>query len=187
MNEWLEREVLEEKERVEIEKELRILWFFWAGCFGALFVLLLMCAGFGEKLRENIEVSPDFPINLLKGLFIVVVLISLVLAYFWRRLVLAGKSIGFENKAFEMLFSSNKPAYLLKYRYGIYPPMAISASPGFYGFVLFMLGGDALTFYLFLIISALGVLYHRPKKEEIIELLQKEKMEAKPNRSEAAR
>jgi hypothetical protein len=175
MNGLLEREVIEENERVEIGKELRILWFFWAGCFGFLFVLFLMCAGFGEKLRENIEVSPDFPFNLLKGLFIVVVLISLVLAYFLRRRVLAGKSRGLENKAVEMLFSSNKPASLLKYRYGIFLPIAISACPGSYGFVLFMVGGDSLTFYLFVIISVLGLLYHRPKKEEIIALLQKEK------------
>ena len=175
MNGLLEREAIEEKERVEIKRELRVLWFLWAGCFGTLLVLIGMCEGFGEKLRENIEVGPDFPFNLFKGLFIVVVLISLVLAYFWRRRVLAGKSIGLENKAVEMLFSSNKPAYLLKYRYGIFLPIAISASPVFYGFVLFMLGGDALIFYLFLIISALAVLYHRPKKEEIIELLQKEK------------
>jgi hypothetical protein len=175
MSGLLEREAIEEKERVEIEKELRVLWFFWAGCSGALLVLLLMCAGFGEKLRENIEVKPDFPINMLKAVFIVAGILSLALAYFLRRRVLAGKSIGLENKAVEMLFSSNKPAYLLKYRYGIFQPMAISASPGCYGFVLFMLSGDALIFYLFLIISALGVLYHRPKKEEIIALLQKEK------------
>jgi hypothetical protein len=176
MNGLLEREVIEEKERIEIEKELRILWFFCAGCFGVLLVLFLICAGFGEKLRENIEVKPDFPFNLLKGLFIVIVIISLVFAYFWRRLVLAGKSIGFENKVVEMLFS-NKPAYLLKYRNGIFLPIAISACPGCYGFVLFMVGGDALTFYSFLIIAALGLFYHRPKKEEIIALLQKEKGE----------
>jgi hypothetical protein len=175
MSGLLEREAIEEKERVEIEKELRVLWFFWAGCFGALLVLLLICAGFGEKLRENIEVRPDFPINMLKAVFIVAGILSLALAYFLRRRFLAGKSRGLGNNVVEMLFSTKKPAYLLKYRYGIYPPMAISASPGFYGFVLFMVGGDTLIFYLFLIISALAVLYHRPKKDEIITLLQKEK------------
>lgn len=178
MNGLLEREEIEEKERIEIEKELRILWFFWAGCFGTLLVLIVMCVGFGEMLRENIEVRPDFPINLLKAVFIVAGILSLALAYFLRRRFLAGKSRGLGNKAVEMLFSANKPAYLLKYRYGIYPPMAISVSPGCYGFVLFMLSGDALIFYLFLIIAALAVLYHRPKKDEIIELLQKEKKEA---------
>ncbi|MHC4641352.1 MAG: hypothetical protein ACYS32_06880 [Planctomycetota bacterium] len=182
MNGLLEKEEIEEKERIEIEKELRILWLLWSGCFGALLVLLLMCAGFGEKLRENIEVKPDFPINMLKAVFMVAGILSLVIAYILRRRFLTGKSIGFENKAVEKLFSSNKPAYLLKYRNGTYLPTAISASPGFYGFVLFMVGGDALTFYLFLIISALGVLYHRPKKDEIITLLQKEKMEAKSDR-----
>ncbi|NIU58584.1 MAG: hypothetical protein GWN67_20030 [Phycisphaerae bacterium] len=171
----LDREEIEEKERIEIEKELRVLWFFWAGCFGSLLVLLLMCAGFGEMLRENIEVRPDFPINMFKSVFIVAGILSLALAYFLRRRLLAGKSIGLGNKAVEMLFSANQPTYLLKYRYGIYPPMAISVSPGFYGFVLFMVGGDALIFYLFLIIAALSALYHRPKKGEIITLLQKEK------------
>ena len=175
MNGLLEREAIEEKERVEIKRELRILWFFWAGCFGALLVLLLMCVGFGEKLRENIEVRPDFPINMFKAVFIVAGILSLALAYFLRRRFLAGKSGGLENKAVKMLFSANKPAYLLKYRYGTYPPMAISVSPGFYGFALFMLGGDVLIFYLFLIIAALAALYHRPKKDEIITLLQKEK------------
>ncbi|MHC4084145.1 MAG: hypothetical protein ACYSU3_01530 [Planctomycetota bacterium] len=175
MSGLLEREAIEEKERVEIEKELRVLWLLWAGCFSTLLVLLLMCAGFGEKLRENIEVRPDFQINMFKAVFIVAGILSLALAYFLRRRFLAGKSRGFGNRIVEMAFSSNKPAYLLKYRYGIFQPMAISVSPGFYGFVLFMIGGDALIFYLFLIIAALAALYHRPKKDEIIELLQKEK------------
>ncbi len=134
-----------------------------------------MCEGFGEKLRENIKINPDFPINMLKAVFMVVGILSLALAYFLRRRFLTGKTRGLENRIIKMAPSSNKPAYLLKYRCGIYLPMAISASPGFYGFVLFTLGGDALTFYLFLIISALGLLYHRPKKDEIVALLQKEK------------
>jgi hypothetical protein len=175
MDGLLEREAIEEKERGEIEKELKILWLFWAGCFGALVVLLIMCVGFGERLQENIDVRPDFPINIYKGSFIVAALLSLVLAYFLRRRFLSGKSTSLENMAVGIMTSPSKPAYLLKYRCGTFTPMAISACPGFYGFVLFMVSGDTLTFYLFLIIAALGLLYFRPKKDEIISLLHKEK------------
>jgi len=181
MKEWIEREFIEENDRIEIEKELRFLWILWGACLAVLLVLLFFCEAFGEKLRENIKVNSDVPLSLLRTLLLIVGLFSLVLAYFLRRFFLSGKFKGLENGTFKFPSSSNKPSYLVKYRSAIFLPMVIPVTIGFYGFLVYLLGGDSLTLYLFLIISAIGLLYHRPKKEEILDLLDKEK--AKQHRS----
>jgi hypothetical protein len=53
--------------------------------------------------------------------------------------------------------------------------MIVAATPALCGFYLFVYGADTVIFYVLLVIAALGLLYHRPKRHEILDLLQKEK------------
>ena len=48
--------------------------------------------------------------------------------------------------------------------------LAISESIGVHGFVLFLLGGDFKTLYIFIFISAIAMLVYRPKVEELGQL-----------------
>ncbi|MBU2499127.1 MAG: hypothetical protein KKE57_09510 [Proteobacteria bacterium] len=45
--------------------------------------------------------------------------------------------------------------------------LALSESIGIYGLVLFFLGDSLRTLYTFIGISALAIIYHRPKREEL--------------------
>jgi hypothetical protein len=43
-----------------------------------------------------------------------------------------------------------------------------------FAFILFMLGAGATIFYTLIVLSVLGMLYHRPKMEELLEFREKE-------------
>ena len=175
MGEYLAPETIGENERVEIRRELRVLWFFWTGCMGMPFAMFFMCEVFGQRIRENLNRGPDFPINKLTYLFLIVGLASSVLSYFLRKWLLSGIWEVFNRQAERAAVSLNKPVYMLKYRQAIFIPTALSSTPAIYGFLLFMLGADKFVLYFFLGIAFLGVLYHRPKEDELIEMLRREK------------
>ena len=54
-----------------------------------------------------------------------------------------------------------------KYTTAIIISLALCESVGIYGLILFFLGGSFQTMYTFMIISAAGMFYYRPKREEI--------------------
>jgi hypothetical protein len=170
---WLEQEVLEEDERREVEKELRILWLLWAGNFGMLPVLLVMCLVFGDKMRENMK--GEAPVDLLMTVFLIVGLLSLVLAHFLRKRFLSGKLTFGQRPGRTDRAGLARQSFAIRFRSGIFLPMVIPASIGIYGFLLFILGAETWIFYLFLVISAAGLVYHRPNKYEFIDWVQKEK------------
>jgi hypothetical protein len=62
-----------------------------------------------------------------------------------------------------------------EYRSRIYLPAAIWSTPALFGFSLFMLGASWVVLYLFAGLSAVGMLYHRSRMGEVVELLRKEK------------
>ena len=172
---WMQEQFIEESERRKIDRELRWLWLFWVANLGVLVVLVFVCGVFGERIRELMKESSDVPIDLLRILFLIVGLASLVVAYLMRRWSLTGKFNLYERQAREDASSSNKPLYLAKYRLAIFIPMCLPTTLGIYGFLLFWLGDSALTLYAFMIVSGAALLYHRPKKEEIMELRSREK------------
>ena len=51
--------------------------------------------------------------------------------------------------------------------------LALCESIGIYGLVLFFLGDTFQTLYTFVVISAAGMFYYRPKREELETLLSK--------------
>lgn len=173
MDGLIEREILEEDETREIEKELRILWLLLAGNFGMLPVLVVMCLVFGDKLRENMK--GEAPVDLLMTVFLVVGLLSLVLAHFLRRTFLSGKLTFGQRAGRTAGAGSVEQSLMVRFRSGIFISMVIPASIGIYGFLLFILGAESWVLYLFLVISAAGLVYQRPNKYEFIDWVQKEK------------
>jgi len=170
---WLEREVLEEDERREVEKELRILWLLWAGNFGMLPVLLVMCLVFGDKMRENMKGGA--PVDVLMTVFLVVGLLSLVLAHFLRKRFLSGKLTFGQRPGRTDRAGLARQSFAIRFRSGIFIPMVIPASIAIYGFLLFILGADVWVLYMFLVISAAGLVYQRPNRYEFIDWVQREK------------
>lgn len=62
---------------------------------------------------------------------------------------------------------SDQPSFLAKYTTAVIVSLVLSESIGIYGFVLFLLGDDFRTLYIFIGISALAMFFYRPKREEL--------------------
>ncbi len=157
--------MLEETGRVEIEKGLRMLWIIWAAMLGSLFIYVFICHQAGEKIRGN--TSPDFPIGLLKNILYGAVVVTLFLAHFFRRFMLTGRFSSPEAKFVKPASISNQPSLFAKYTIAVFVSLALCESIGLYGLVLFFLGDDLKTLYIFITISALSMFFYRPKMEEL--------------------
>jgi hypothetical protein len=157
--------MLEETDRVEFEKGLRILWIIWAAMLGSLFIYVFICHQVGEEIRGN--TSPDFPIGLLKNILYGAVIVTLFLTRFLRRFMLTGRFSSTEVRLFKPASIFSQPSLLAKYTIAVFVSLALCESIGIYGLVLFFLGENLQTLYIFITISALSMFFYRPKMEEI--------------------
>ncbi len=157
--------MLEETDRVALEKGVRILWIIWAAMLGLLFIYVFVCHQIGEEIKGN--TSPDFPIALLKNILYGAVIVTLFLTHFLRRFMLTGQFSSPEAKPFKPASISDQPSLLAKYTIAVFISLALCESIGIYGLVLFFLGDDIQTLYIFITISALSMFYYRPKMEEL--------------------
>lgn len=91
---------------------------------------------------------------------------TLIASRFIKKMILAGK-----GKAGDP--TQPQPSSVMqRYTSAVLASLAMSESVGLYGLVLFLLGKDAGDLYLLLGISALAMVYHRPKREELANLYQ---------------
>jgi hypothetical protein len=165
---------LPEDEQNEIRKEMRILMILWTAILAQSMVFVFMREVFGEQIRKNVNVADDYPLGILTAVMLVVSMILMVVAFFLRGALLSGKLISIQERAEQVAEASGRPVYLVKYRILIWIPMILPSAPSVFAFVLFFLGADATVFYTLIVLSVLGVLYHRPKMEELLEFREKE-------------
>ena len=59
---------------------------------------------------------------------------------------------------------------MARYTPAVVISLAISESIAIFGLVLFILGDDFQTLYIFLVVSAIAMIFHRPKNEELRQL-----------------
>jgi hypothetical protein len=152
-----------------LRKGLRTLWVIWTALLVSLFIYVFVCHFFGAEIRAN--AGPDFPIGLFKKILYVVALFTFAIAYFLRRLMLSGRIASSQGSIVKPATPSDQPPYLAKYTIAVVVSLALSESIGIYGLVLFFLGQDFQTLYTFIAISALAMIFFRPKMEELERLV----------------
>lgn len=167
----MEYNSIEEKYGEDIGKVLRYLWLMWAGCFGAIIVLILMAEIVGGRIREEMAPS-NVPVNLLIVVFIALAIGAEAAAVIFRKAFLSGKMNNYHERTRKYYERSqwygDKPGFVSKCRFGLYVPVVISGVPAFTGWFLFMVGADKWLFYLFIIVGAVGMIVHIPKRDDII-------------------
>jgi hypothetical protein len=161
----LEENVMEETGRAEFEKGLRILWIIWAAMLGSLFIYVFICHLIGEEIRGNM--NPEFPIGLLKNILYGAIIVTLLCAHFLRRFMITGRFTSFEVRPYNPGSISRQPALLAKYTVAVLVSLALCEGIGIYGVVLFFLGADLQTLYIFITISGVSMFFYRPKMEEL--------------------
>ena len=81
-------------------------------------------------------------------------------------------------KPVERMVKWDGPPFIAKYATAVIVSLALSESIGIYGFVLFLLGGGFKTLYIFIAVSALAMVFYRPKREEMEKLAMAYKKQA---------
>jgi F0F1-type ATP synthase membrane subunit c/vacuolar-type H+-ATPase subunit K len=148
-----------------IEKGLLTLWIIWAAIMGSLLIYVFICHQFGDELRR--DMGQNIPLPLMRNILYGIAIITLFLTHFMKRFLLGGTFGNTLSKSIKSGQGSNQPRFLAKYSTALIVSLGLSESIGIYGFVLFLLGADFQTLYIFIGVSALAIFAHRPKREEI--------------------
>ena len=145
-----------------LSKELRTLRFIWWAMLGSLAIYLFICLQFEDALHN--PQGQELPLDVIKNALCIVVAIEILLVSFFRRFILKAVQ---KNDATK--HANSNP--LARYTLIVVISLAIADSIGIYGLVLFMLGEDFQTLYIFLFLAALMMFWHRPKIEEYEQLV----------------
>ena len=152
-------------DREVLQKGLRTLWVIWIAILASLVIYIFICHFIGAEIRQN--APPDFPIDRLEKILYAVALATFLLAFFLRRLMVSSRLSGAQGLVAKPLSGSSQPPYLARYTIAVVISLALAESIGIYGLVLFFLGQDFQTLYIFIAASALAMILFRPKVEEL--------------------
>lgn len=157
--------MMETGERTSIENVMRTLWTIWGAMLVSLLIYVFICHQFGEKIK--VPGNPDFPLELFKNILYGVAVLTLIIARFVRKIMMSSGFEGGQAALFSPASSTNRPSYIARYTSAVVISLALSESIGIYGLVLFILGRDINSLYLFIAVSAVAMFYFRPKTEEL--------------------
>jgi hypothetical protein len=157
--------MLEVQEKEATNKGMLTLWIIWAAMLGSLLIYIVIChqLGVGFKSAEG----SDLPLGLLRSILFGMGAVALLIAYFMRRSMLSARTGFSKSKPGERMVGWNAPPFLAKYATAVIISLALSESIGIYGLILFLLGESFQTLYTFIVVSALAMVFYRPKREEL--------------------
>lgn len=160
--------MVETQEHEAIDKGMLSLRVIWGAMLGSLLIYVVMChlPGLGFKSTAG----SDLPLGLLRNIFFVLGAGALITAYYIRRVILSARTDRRKPKLTERMVRSNTPPFVATYSTVVTVSLACSESIGIYGLVLFLLGDTFQTLYMFMIVSALAMVFYRPKREELVKL-----------------
>ena len=139
---------------------LRIIWF-------ALLMSLAVYLFVGFRVGTNLQslVNEDTS-GILRTVLYAAAFAILIATRYIRKLIMSGKSqVSQPAQALEHLT-------LQKYSAATIVALAMSESIGIYGLILFFLGKNSTDLYLLILISAAAMVIYRPKKDEMLHLVQ---------------
>ena len=160
--------MLSETEKDAIKKGMMTLWIMWAAMIGSILIYIYIVYAFGYEIRQPLH--PDFPMEHLRSILYGISIITIVLSYYLRKLLLAVKNGNVSSEFLKSKAQPNQPLFVGKYTIALMISLALSESVAIYGLVLFLLGANFQTFYIFTAASALSMFFFRPNRTELEEL-----------------
>ncbi|MBI5969948.1 MAG: hypothetical protein HY884_02200 [Deltaproteobacteria bacterium] len=160
--------MLDQKTTDELKKGMRTLWFIWTAMFVSLGIYIRICYQLQNVM--SVRMGQNFPYALLRNILLIAAAVSIGLSFFFRKY--------FKNANLTKFTSPNRALStagvpLAKYYSAVLISLALAESVGIYGFVLFLLKKDFDSLYLFMTISAITMIIHRPKIEELEKIAEK--------------
>jgi hypothetical protein len=93
--------------------------------------------------------------------------VDILATYYIRGLLLSGKFTQARQLALESKRHRDPPSFLARYTTAMVVALALCESIGIFGLVLFLLGDTYRTLHAFISLSAVSMVYYRPKLEEL--------------------
>ena len=147
---------------------MRKIWKIWASCFLSLLAYIRVCHYLEKEVPYFKEY--DLPLQLLKYSFYALSLIALYLCHYFRKTMLERASIKSDLKIIERAKTLGKPAILVKYTAIVFVTIAFSEGICLLGVIYFLLSRDFQTLYGLFAISAITMIYYRPKMKDLVHI-----------------
>lgn len=148
----------------ELDKRLMTLRIIWFALLMSLAVYLVVAIQVGTNVQASIN---EETLRILRTVLYLMAVAILIATRYVRNLIMSGKSqASLPAQALESLA-------LQKYSAATIVALAMSESIGVYGLILFFLGKNSTDLYLLILISAAAMVVYRPRKDEMLNLVQR--------------
>jgi len=147
----------------QLKTDLILPWVIVGSMLAMLAAFLIVCITFGGEIQQPL---PEAQRVLIRTILYVVAIVTFPLTNLLRYIQLRLNQT--------MPYSSAAPGDVAKNRYlvTVIVSMALIESVGIFGFVMFILGDNFNTLYIFSGLSALGMFLYRPKVDEYAKILE---------------
>jgi F0F1-type ATP synthase membrane subunit c/vacuolar-type H+-ATPase subunit K len=147
----------------ELDKRLMTLRIIWFTLLMSLGIYLFVAIQVGTHVQSSIN---EETFGILRTVLYAMAFAILIATRYVRKLIMSGKSqVSQPAQALEQLA-------LQRYSAATIVALAMSESIGIYGLILFFLGKNSTDLYLLILISAAAIVMYRPRKEEMLNLVQ---------------
>jgi len=142
---------------VQLKSDLFLPWLIQGVMLASLVVYIIVCITLGDQIQQPL---PEAQRILIRTILYVVAIVTFPMTNLLRYIQLSLNQT--------MPFSSIEPEGEAKKRYlvTVIVSMSLIESMGIFGFVMFVLGDNLNTLYIFTGLSALGLFLYRPKVHE---------------------
>ncbi len=147
----------------EFEQGPRALKLIWFAMLVSLTIYLFVGLYVGPDLRPSMSQETQ---DLFRPVLYGFAFITVILSRYIRKLIMSGKGRR------EPPGQVSRQSVFQRYSAATIVAFAMSESIGIYGLVLFFLGKNQTDLYLLLLISAAALWMYRPKRDEVMNLLQ---------------
>ena len=144
-------------EPVQLKSDLFLPWLIQGVMLASLVVYVIVCITLGDQIQQHL---PEAQRVLIRTILYIVAIVTFPMTNLLRYIQLRLNQT--------MPFSNIDPEGEAKKRYlvTVIVSMSLIESVGIFGFVMFILGDNFNTLYIFTGLSALGLFLYRPKVHE---------------------
>jgi hypothetical protein len=158
--------MLSEMEKKDIEQGFVKIFIIWGALFFSLIIYIGIAIFVGEEIRKGM--MNQIPIYLFRNILLCVSAFEIIIIGFLRKTILPKKNLA--NPESRQTGLGQSPP-ISQYMTATIISSAIAESIGIYGLILYFLGASIGNLYLFMVISAAVMIFYRPKKEELLNIL----------------
>jgi predicted neutral ceramidase superfamily lipid hydrolase len=163
--------MLDHEERRQLKRAMFVMRILWATFLSSLVIYLIIGHIIGTNIGAKLD---DFTVWVVVATLSVITCVILPTAYFLKKFLLNTRPMSSILIIIRNILIGFKQPFLLVYnqtvsRYvsALIICIAISQSVGIFGLILFMLSGEFLILYSFIVVSGLALYYFRPISEEL--------------------